>query len=185
MSFAVTDSSAKNIYKTLYSYYNGANLPDNDTGVFFGFANYTRDKLIYTIEFMKRQYGLGWFTNVYETRAAAIDKISKALYTAFNQSVAIAGIKKFCNWVYSFAKNDTDAARYFAGESDYSYFDALFKDISENVSNKVSNAVETVSYGINYPSIDKITPSKSTILKWGLILGGGAIAGNYILKKLF
>ncbi len=184
MSFAVTDSSAQNIYKTLYSYYLGANLPDNDTGVFFGFANYTKDKLIYTIEFMRRQYGLGWFTDDYETRAAAIDKISKALYTAFNQSVSITGIKKFCNWIYSFAKNDADAAAYFSGQKDWGYFDALFKDISESAGQKFENIKETIEYGVNYPVLEKSTPTTGTIIKWGVIIGGGLVALHFV-KKLF
>lgn len=185
MAFEITDSSAKNIYRTLYSYYSGQQLPDDSTGVFFSFANYTKDKLIYTIEFMKKHFGLGWFTDDYATRSAAIDKMARALYTAFNQTVSIAGIKKFCNWVYSFATHDTDAANYFAGNADYSYFDALFKDVSTNLGDKVTNAIETVEYGIKYPSIEKITPTRGTLVKWGL-LGLGAILGiKYISKKFF
>lgn len=185
MSWEITDDSAKNIYKTMYSFYGGQQMPDNSTGVFFGFANYTKDKLIYTIEAMKRNYSLGWFTSVAQTRANAIAKISRALYTTFNQSVSYDGIKKFCNWVYNFAKADEDAANYFSGNSDYTYFDALFKDVSNNVGNKVSNAIETIEYGIKYPSIDKITPSTGTVVKWGLIIGGGLIAVNFISKKFF
>ena len=184
MSFVITDSSAKNIYKTMYSYYNGLQMPDNDTGVFFGFANYTKDKLIYTIEFMKRQYGLGWFTSDYQTRMNAINRIVNALYTAFNQMVSKDGIKKFCSWVYSFASKDTDAAAYFSGNSEWSYFDALFKDVSESVGNKVENAVQTVSYGVKYPVLEKATPATGTIIKWGLIIGGGFIALHFV-KKLF
>lgn len=185
MSWSITDSSAKNIYKTLYSFYNGQQLPDDETGVFFGFANYTKDKLIYTIETMKRQFNLGWFTNVAATRATAIDKIARGLYTTFSKTVALDGIKKFCNWVYNFARNDQDAANYFSGNSDYSYFDALFKDISTNLSDKVTNAVETIEYGVKYPSIDKITPTKGTLIKWGLIGAGSILAINYITKRIF
>lgn len=185
MAFEITDSSAKNIYRTLYSYYNGAQLPDDSTGVFFDFANYTKDKLIYTIEFMKRQFCLGWFTQDYTVRSNAIDKIARSLYTAFNQSVSIAGIKKFCNWVYSFATKDQDAANYFSGNSDYSYFDALFKDVSNNLGDKVTNALETVEYGVKYPSIDTITPTRGTIVKWCLLGVGSIFAINYISKRFF
>lgn len=185
MAFVVTDSSAKNIYATMYKYYGGQQMPDNETGVFFGFANYTKDKLIYTIEFLKKQYGLGWFTTDAEQKTKAFDKIAKALYVAFNQSVSIDGIKKFCNWVLAFARKDADAAAYFSGEKDWGYFDALFKDISQNVGEKFENAKEIISYGIDYPSIEKITPTKSTLIKWGLIIGGGLLAVNYVSKKLF
>lgn len=185
MAYTVTDSSAKNIYNTMYRYYGGQQMPDDETGVFFGFANYTRDKLIYTIEFLKRQYSLGWFTTDAVKKIEAFNKIARSLYTAFNQTVSIDAIKKFCNWVLAFAKNDSDAAKYFAGEADYSYFDDLFKNVSTSVGSKVSNALETIEYGIKYPSIDRITPTKSTIIKWGLIVGVGALAVNYISKKLF
>lgn len=184
MSFAVTDSSAKNIYTTMYQYYSGQQMPDNDTGVFFGFANYTKDKLIYTIEFLKKQYGLGWFTTDFEQKTKAFDKIAKALYIAFNQSVSIDGIKKFCNWVLSFARKDADAAAYFSGQKDWGYFDALFKDISETAAQKFENINETIEYGINYPVLEKSTPTTGTIVKWGVIIAGGLVALHFV-KKLF
>lgn len=184
MAFTVSDSSAKNIYTTMYKYYNGAQMPDNETGVFFGFANFTRDKLIYCIEFAKKQYGLGWFTSDYETRSKAIEKMAKALYIAFNQTVNIDGIKKFLNWIYSFATHDQDAAAYFSGNSDWSYFDALFKDVSENVGQKFENIKETISYGVNYPVLEKSTPATSTIVKWGVIIGGGLLAVHFAKKLI-
>lgn len=184
MSFSISDSSAKNIYKTMYSYYNGAQMPDNDTGVFFGFANFTMNKLIYCIEFMKRQYGLGWFTSDYNERSTAIAKMAKALYIAFDQTVSVDGIKKFLNWVYSFASKDQDAAAYFSGSSDWSYFDALFKDVSESVGQKLENVKETITYGVNYPVLEKSTPTTGTILKWGVIIGGGLVALHFAKKLI-
>lgn len=185
MSYVVTDSSAPNIYSTMYKYYGGRNMPEGNAGVFFGFANYDKDKLIYTIEFLKGQYGLGWFTDDFETRSNAINRIVNGLYTAFNQSVSKDGIKKFCNWVYAWAKTDKDAVSYFSGESSYTFLDAMFKDVSETIGNKVSNVVETVSYGVNYPSLEKLTPTSGTLIKWGVIAAGGLFAVNYLSKKLF
>lgn len=185
MSFVVTDSSAKNIYRTMYEYYNGANMPDDNTGVFFGFANYTKDKLIYTIEFLRRQYSLGWFTNNYNQRKEAFDRIANALYIAFDQTVSKSGIVKFCNWVYSWAKGDADAAAYFAGSSDWSLFDSVWRSVTDTVSDKVSNAVETIDYGLKVPSLDVVTPSKNQLIKWALIIGGGLLVVNYVSKKFF
>lgn len=185
MSFVVTDSSAKNIYKTMRDYYAGQQMPDDDTGVFFGFANYTRPKLIYTIEFLKRQYGLGWFTTNMADKEAAFNKIANALYTAFDQTVSRDGIKKFCNWVLAWARKDEDAAQYFAGTKDWGVIDALFKSVGDTVSSKISNAVETVEYGLNVPSFERVTPTGGTLLKWGLIVGGGFLAVKYVSKKLF
>lgn len=185
MSYVVTDSSAKNIYKTMRDYYAGRQMPDDDTGVFFGFANYTRPKLIYTIEFLRRQYGLGWFTNDYNQRAAAFDRIANALYTSFDQTVSKSGIVKFCAWVYSWAKTDPDAAAYFDGSKEWGFIDAMFKSIGDTVSEKVSNVVETVEYGAKVPSFETITPKSGTLIKWGVIAVGGLFAVNYISKKLF
>lgn len=184
MAFTVSDSSAKNIYTTMYKYYGGQQMPDNDTGVFFGFANFTRDKLIYCIEFMKKQYSLGWFTDEMATRRAAISKIAKALYIAFNQTVSVDAIIKFLNWIYSFATHDQDAAQYFSGQKDWGYFDALWKDVSENVGQKFENAFETISYGVNYPVLEKSTPTTGTILKWGVIIGGGLVALHFAKKLI-
>ena len=185
MSYVITDPSAENIYRAMYRYYAGRQMPDNSTGVFFGFANFTKDKCIYCIEFLRRQYGLGWFTPDVTERKTALNRICNALYVSFNQSVSKDALYKFCSWVYSWARNDEDAAKYFSGEANYSFFDDLVKNVSEKVGSGVSNVVETVSYGVNYPSLDKITPSSGTLVKWGLIVGGGLLAVNYVSNKLF
>ena len=185
MAFVVTDPSAKNIYNALYRYYDGQQLPDDNNSGFFGNANYTKDKLIYTIEFLKRQFGAGWFTTDFATRKAAFDKIATALYTAFNQTVSKDAINKFCSWVYSFTAHNGDALNYFSGQSDYGLLDDLLSNATETISNKVSNAVDIVSYGVKYPSLETITPKTGTLVKWGLILGGGLLAVNYITKKVF
>ena len=185
MSFVVTDSSAKNIYRTMYNYYGGANMPDNDTGVFFGFANYTKNKLIYTIEFFRRQWSLGWYTDDYGKRKEAFERIANSLYVAFDQSVSKSAIVKFCNWVYAWTKKDQDALNYFSGSSDWSLLDSVWRSVSDTVGEKVSNAIETVDYGLKVPSLDVVTPSKNQIIKWALIIGGGLFLVNYIYKKIF
>lgn len=184
MSFIISDSSAQNIYSTMRKYYGAQQMPENDNGVFFGIANFTRNKLIYCIEFMKRQYSLGWFNNDYNERTAVLNKIAKALYIAFDQTVSVDSIKKFLSWIYAFATKDQDAAAYFSGQKDWGYFDALWKDVSENVGQKFENAIETISYGVNYPVLEKSTPTTGTILKWGVIIGGGLVALHFVKKLI-
>lgn len=182
--YVVTDSDAKNVYGALYAYYAGQQLPDGSTGVFFGFDNYTKDKLIYTIEFMKRNYNLGWFTDNFDDRAAAIAKIADSLYKMFDYNVDWDGIKKFCNWVYSFAAHDPQIANYFSGAGSFTLFDSIVKDVKETVGSKVSSALETVSYGVQYPSLKSLLPETGTVVKWGLIIGGLMFAANYLSNKL-
>lgn len=185
MSYVVTESSPKNLYSTMVSWYNkNENLPQNDSGVFFGFSNFNRDKLYYCIEVLKKMYSTGWFTDDHSTRTNAFSKITDVLYSAFDGTVSKDGIKKFLNWVYTWAKTDADAVNYFTRGESYSFFDALTKDITGTVSNTFENVSETVSYGVNYPSVQSITPDTSTILKWGLIVGGGLLAVNILSNKL-
>ena len=121
LPWALTDSQAKNIYNALYKWFNSpSNFPNYQTGagVFFGYANYTLDKLYYTIEAAKKYYSLGWFTDNFEKRNAAIDKLSTILYDVFAGQVEKAGIKKFLTWIYNFAKQNN------TNKSDKNYADA-------------------------------------------------------------
>lgn len=72
---------------------------------------------------------------------------------------------------------------YFQG-GDYSLFDDLKKNIGGRVSSAVSNAAETVAYGVNYPTVTTLTPKTSTIVKWGVIIGLGFIAVKFVEKRL-
>lgn len=57
VAWALTDSGAKNIYTKMCNWYNSPeNLPNklNDTAGFKGYPNFTRDKLYYCIEYLKR-----------------------------------------------------------------------------------------------------------------------------------
>ena len=61
MAWKLQDTDAKNVYNALYRHYAGQQLPDG-SGVFFGFENFTQDKLYYCIEALKRYWSLGWYT---------------------------------------------------------------------------------------------------------------------------
>ena len=183
MSFTLTDTDAKNIYNAMYRYYGGQNLPDNDTGVFFDTPNFTRDKLYYCIEALKRYWSKGWYTSDFAKRKTALENISNILYIAFDSKVDINKIYKFLSWCYTWASKDPDGVAYFQG-CDYSLFDDLKKNISGKVSSAASSAAETVSYGVSYPTVTSLTPKTSTLVKWGVIIGLGFFAVKFIEKRI-
>lgn len=178
LAWTLTDSQAKNIYSKLCNYYNSPELPSTlkDTGVFFGYANFTRDKLYYCIEFMKKNFGRGWFSTDGDKRREIIGDLANELYNVFSGSVDVAGIKKFLNWVYSFAQHDAGALKYFQGGG-YSVIDTVIDAAKDNVLDPITNAVETIAYGVNYP----VLSAKNPVLLWGAV--GLAALGLYKLLK--
>lgn len=191
MAFSITDTDAKNVYNALFRHYAGQNLPDG-SGVFFGFANFTKDKLIYCIESLKKHYSMGWNTTNAINRKAALEKIAGMIYTSFDGAVEQNGIYKFLCWVYSFTQKDPDIVDYFKGDS-YGLFEDVYKNVTNKVSSAASSAAETVSYGVKYPSLENsvnalsnaITPKTSTLIKWGLVIGAGWFVWRFIEKRIF
>ena len=170
LAWTLTDGDAKNVYTKMCNWYQSPeNLPNkiNDSGVFFGYANFTRDKLVYCIEYLKKCYGRGWFTDDREERVNVFDQIASELYSIFGGSVDINGIVKFLNWVYNFARHDSSALTYFQGGY-YSLVQSMAETAKSTILEPISEAVETVKYGVQYPSFTLSNP----LVKWGLILGG-------------
>lgn len=186
MSFKVTDSSAKNIYFSLSAWYNADVVPGilESNKTFFGFDNFDLEKLYYCIQYLRENYGVGWFTEDYTERNAALTRLANALYVIFDGAVDVSGIKKFLVFVYNFAKQDVDAMNYFTNGEAYGIIDAVSKEVVSAVSDKVSTVAENIAYGVQYPSLKSITPDAGTILKWGLIIGGGFFVINYLSKKI-
>ena len=182
LAWTLTDSQAKNIYNALYKWYDSPdNFPNYQTGagVFFGYSNFTLDKLYYCIEALKKNYSLGWFTDNYTQRTNALKSIAASLYSTFAGQVDENGIFKFLNWVYNFAKQNESAVKYFTGGS-FSVVDSASMILDDVVVKPVSNAVEAVKYAVEYPSLKNLLPDNATLLKWGLIIGGGI----YLIKFL-
>lgn len=180
LPWALTDSQAKDIYTRMCNYFNSPNnFPNrvNDTGVFFGFANYTRDKLWYSIEYLKNNYSRGWFTDDFEDRSEILHSLANELYSIFGGSVDVAGIYKFLAYVYSWASNDLTAQNYFQGGA-YSGLQHLLDTATEKISNPVNEVIETVKYGVNYPSFTLENP----LIKWAAIAGGAILIYN-MLKR--
>lgn len=186
LPWALTDSQAKNIYNALYKWYDAPyNFPNYQTGagVFFGFANYTLDKLYYTIEAAKKYYSLGWFDNDLNKRNAAIDKLSTILYDVFAGQVDKAGIKKFLSFIYNFAKKNESAVKYFSGGAGFNVLDTAAVVLDEVAVKPIKTVAENVSYAVSYPSLKSILPDNMTLLKWGLIIGGGLYVWKFLENR--
>ena len=173
LAWTITDQNAKSIYTRLCNWYNSPeNLPNtiNGTGVFFGYPNFTRDKLIYCVQFLKENFGAGWFTSDYSARSDVLRNLSKKLYNVFSGQVDENGIYKFLTWVYTFAKDDTTALNYFQNGY-YSYIGGMADTAKEKVVKPASEAAEAVEYGIKYPVLTLNNP----VLKWGGIAAVAAL----------
>ena len=185
LPWTLTDSDAKNIYNALCKWYNSPdNLPNkvNDTGVFFGYANFTRDKLWYCIEYLKKSHGKGWFTDDFDARSKALQEIAAELYDVFAKQVDYNGIYKFLNWVYNFAKNNAAAVNYFGG-ANYSLLDNMANTIQQTVVEPIKTATNTVAYGLSVPSLKSLLPDNMTLLKWGAIIGGGLYIWKFLENR--
>lgn len=186
LPWALTDSQAKNIYNALYKWYDSpSNFPNYQTGsgVFFGYANYTLDKLYYTIEAAKKYYSLGWFTDNFEKRTAAIDKLSTILYDVFSGQVEKAGIKKFLTWIYNFSKQNESAVKYFSGGAGFGVLDTAAVVLDEVAVKPIKSVAENVSYAVSYPSLKSLLPDNMTLLKWGLLIGGGLYVWKFFENR--
>ena len=172
-------SSGDYIYKRLYDYYGGQQLPADNTGVFFSTPNFTRPRLIECIEYLQNNYGAGWLTDDSSQRMAVLNTLANDLYARFDGLIDRAKIYKFLCWIYSFVKADETARNYFKTGVSYGPISYYTDKIADTVSSGVSNAVETVKYGVSVPTITSDSFTKGlenvrTVLK---LLPVAAVAG--------
>ena len=178
-----SDSSAYNIYAAVRRFYgNTANMPDDNTGVFFqasgaGFAGCTRGILVKTIEALQKT--AGWLDAPDNaTRQSIFEYVAREIGVAGNCDPS--GILKFCNWCYIAAKGTPEIYNYFATPgSKYTIID----DIVARVSTGVSENVEAVKENVDY----LVTPSSMTyarinpVIKWAIL----GTAAYIIIRKIF
>lgn len=185
LPWSLTDTEAKNIYNALYKWYNSpSNFPNyqNGSGVFYNYPNFTLDKLYYCIEALKNNYSLGWFTADFTKRQTALTTLSNSLYNVFAGQVDASGIYKFLQWVYNFAKQNESAVKYFSG-GNFSIIDSAAVVLDEVAVKPITSAVDTVKYAIDYPSLKNLLPDNWTLLKWGLIIGGGLYVWKFLENR--
>lgn len=180
LAWTLTDSGAKGIYTRMCNYYDSPeNLPNavNTTGVFFGYKNFTRDKLWYCIQYLKENFGKGWFSSDGEQRRAVLRELANGLYSVFGGAVDADGIYKFLNWVYSFAAHDTTALNYFQ-KGYYSYLDTIKDSVEKNIVEPTKEAADAVSYAVNFPALTFSNP----LVKYGIFALAGLVAYNLIKR---
>ena len=163
-------SSGEYIYKRLYDYYGGQQLPADNTGVFFSTENFTKPRLIDCIEYLQNNYGSGWFTGDVSNDKAVLSILANDLYARFDGLIDRSKIYKFLCWVYSFAKQDETAQKYFKTGVSYGAISYYTDKIADSVSTGVSSAADTISYGLKVPTISSDSLTKGlenarTILK--------------------
>lgn len=179
----LSDTSAYNIYAAVRRFYgDNANMPDDNTGVFFqasgaGFAGCTKSILVKTIEILQKT--AGWLDAPDNaTRQAIFEYISKDIGVAGNCDPA--GILKFCNWCYVAAKGTPEIYKYFS-EPGKKY--TIIDDVVARVSTGVSEKVEAVKENVEY----LVTPSSTTyarinpVVKWAIL----GTAAYIIIRKIF
>lgn len=174
LALSVFTSGASNIYDAIGRFYNWSEMPQDDTGVFFGFAGCTRKVLIYAIECMRNTFASGWYTSDFFTRSTQLKALAQQI--ANETGASAEGLYKWCSRVYSACTKDSDILGYMAG-GDFSKIDYYKKVVSENVSEAAQQAAETVEYGINYES--HAEKKFSAVLPVVGILGA-----CYIVKKV-
>jgi hypothetical protein len=47
----------------------------------------------------------------------------------------------------------------------------------------IKAVAENVSYAVSYPSLKSLLPDNTTLLKWGLIIGGGLYVWKFLENR--
>lgn len=165
-------SEANNVYEALYKFYGGRQLPTGTNDVFFGFPGCTKTVCLVTINAMRDNWGLGWFTDNKTQRDAAFSEIAAGVWMDSKFNADINGIIKFENWVYVAAKSSSAMQGYFAG-GDYGDLTNIATAARDAINSIVSTGKDIVTSVLTVPGdsvnlVTKLTP----FLKWAAILWG-------------
>lgn len=171
--------SGEYIYKRMWDYYAGRQMPANNQGVFFDTPNFTQKRCIECIEFLQNNYGSGWFTEDSVLRQGVLNTLAGDLYAIFDGQVDRYKIYKFLCWVYSFAKTDQTAIDYFKNGVSYGALSYYTEKVANKITGDVKKVADNVNYGVSVPTItsDGVTTGLDnfrTILK---LLPIAAVAG--------
>lgn len=175
-------SSASNIYNLVGNFYGWRNMPET-SGVFFGFANMTKNVMIDAMEALRANSAYLNFKNDSKSNR---DFWFNEAYNDLVKDGKTGGASKdafikWFNWLYLAAAGNETIKEYFGGKP-YSLTDYVFDTIKDSVTGAASSAAETIEYGMNVDSAipDLLKPTTSNFWKW-LIIGG---ATYFVLKKL-
>ena len=174
-------SSAANIYNAVYRFFDGQQLPADDTGVFFGFAGMTKAVLIAAIEALQNNSAYLNYTN--DSKDNRDFWFNEAYNDLLKSGVSCPrdGAIKWFNWLYVAAKGNPDIKDYFGGKP-YTTVQDITTAIVQAATGIKDDVVETVQYGLDTPAAipDLLIPTKSNFIRWAII--GGVLF--YAAKKL-
>lgn len=170
-------SEANNVYNRIRSFYgsqSARNLPTDETGVFKGYAGVTKTVCLVTINAMRENWGLGWYTADNVQRAAAFAEIAGEIWAKQGFACDVNGIVTFENWCFVAAKGVPAILDYFAGGV-YGDLNNVFVDTKEMVTSAASTAADAVKNILTTPSdaaglVAKLTPA----IKWAAIIWGAS-----------
>lgn len=172
MAYWLTE--ANKVYEAVYKFYGGRQLPKDESGVFFGFDGCNKVVLLYTINAMRENWSLGWFTDNATQRAAALSEIAADVWTDSKFTASIPGIIKFENWVFVAAKSNANLQRYFSG-GEYGQLTNISDAITNAVSNVTNTAVDIVKTVVTVPSESAGLVAKwAPAVKWAAIIWGAS-----------
>lgn len=172
MSYWLTE--ANKVYEAVYKFYGGRQLPNDESGVFFGFDGCTKVVLLYTINAMRDNWDLGWFTGNDTTRAAAFSEIAADVWTNSGFKASIQGIIKFQYWVYAATKSNANLQRYFSG-GEYGQLTNISDALTNAVSTVTNTAVDIVKTVVTVPSESAGLVAKwAPAVKWAAIIWGAS-----------
>lgn len=175
MAYWLTE--ANNVYNRIRTFYGSqstANLPTDETGVFKGYAGVTKMVCLVTINAMRENWDLGWFTGDNVTRAAAFSEIAADVWTNSGFTASIPGIITFENWVFVATKANANLQRYFAG-GEYGQLTNISDALTNAVSTVTNTAVDIVKTVVTVPSESAGLVAKwAPAVKWAAIIWGAS-----------
>lgn len=168
-------SEANNVYNRIRSFYGSQSvLPTDESGVFKGYAGVTKIVCLVTINAMRDNWSLNWFTADNVRREAAFAEIAADVWLKNGCNGSIPGIITFENWCFVAAKGVPEILDYFAGGvyGDTTNVFVNTKDIITSAASTAADAVETI---LTTPSdaaglVAKIAP----FAKWAVIIWGAS-----------
>ena len=170
-------SEADNAYEAIYNFYGGRNLPTGENDVFFGFTGCTKVVLLVTINAMRENWGLGWYTDDNVQRAAGFADIAADVWRMNNFACDYNGIVKFENWVFVACKDLPNLLEYMAGGS-YGDLTNIANAFVEKTGAVFNKAVDVVKNVLTIPGESVTLAQKLT--RWATIAGV-----VYVVKDIF
>lgn len=181
MAFSLND--ANNVYEAMRRFYGGDKLPADYPGDFMGFSGVHKIVLLVTINAMRENWNLGWFTDDNEKRAIAFSEIAAEVWMEDKFQCDINGIIKFENWVFVACKSNPKMIEYFSGGT-YGDLTDVFTTTKEKISDVATSAKDVIKEIVTIPGesvnlVSKIGPW----LKWIVIIYGASKVLDFITKK--